>query len=98
MHLEFLRLLIATLGTIGLLYLIYWYLKNNPQHLTLMSGFTPVKNETGVSLQIESVIKLDPRKRLHVVRYGDQRFLIATTADKAERISPLDPPTAPPTE
>lgn len=84
---------IATVGMVGLLYAIYFYLKHNPQ-LGGMAAFKPLQNQR--QLQVKSVLNLEPRKRLYVVGYGPQQFLIATTMDKTELLATLE--TEPPTE
>lgn len=43
-------------------------------------------------LNVEESMSLSPRKTLHVVRAGNERFLIASDIDRTTLISKLDPP------
>lgn len=49
---------------------------------------------TGVSkskfLNVEDCINLAPRKSLYIIRAGNERFLVASDADKTSLISKLD--------
>jgi flagellar biogenesis protein FliO len=78
--------LFTTLGVIILLYAVYIYIRQNPNLGGLGSHPTLGK---GPGLAVETVLNLEPRKRLYVVRYGSQRFLLSTTMDKTELLSTL---------
>ena len=41
-------------------------------------------------MEIEESLSLSPRKRLHVVRVNDERFLIAADVDRTEFLAKLD--------
>lgn len=81
-----LNFLLATGGMVVLLYIIYLYIRQHPQ----LGGMGTVQRRKGPALNIESVVNLEPRKRLYVVAYGQQRFLIATTMEKTELLSTLE--------
>lgn len=80
-----------TLGAVGLIYAVFWYLKKNG-----MNGLPMVKksiqSQQGrvAPLSVESVLPLEARKNLYVVRSGDERFLIATTLEGTQFLSRLD--------
>lgn len=80
-----LNFFVYTAAMIGLIYLVFIYLKANPQ----LRGMAQVKQPKGPPLQVESVMDLEPRKRLYVVSYGSQRFLLSTTVDKTEMLTTL---------
>ncbi len=80
-----LNFLFATGGMIFLLYGAFFYLKKNPQ----LTGSSPLAINPKSPLHVESMIELEPRKRLYVVGYGQERFLISTTVDKTEFLTTL---------
>ncbi len=82
-----LNFLFATSGVVALLYVLYLYLKQHP-NLT-MGGMPQMGQLNRHQLKIESVLNLEPRKRLYVVRYQDQRFMMSTTLDKTELVTAL---------
>jgi flagellar biogenesis protein FliO len=77
---------LATVGMVGLLYALYYYIRQNPQ---LASAIKP-SVRGGKQLRVCSVLSLEPRKQLYVVGYGEQRFMIATTMDKTELLATLN--------
>ncbi len=80
-----LNFVLTTMSVVGLLYLLYLYIKQNPQ----INGKTYGPKQSN-GLKIESILTLEPRKNLYIVRYGQQRFLIATTVDKTEFLATLE--------
>lgn len=76
----------ATVGMVVILYAVYFYLKQTMQ----LGGPGRATPQKGKGLRIESILPLEPRKRLYVVRSGQQRFLIATTMDKTELLTTLE--------
>ena len=82
-----LNFLVTTGFMVILLYGVYFYLKSHP-NLTGMAQVTP--QAKGKGLKVHSSMSLEPRKRLHVVGYGEQRFLVATTMDKTELLATLE--------
>jgi flagellar biogenesis protein FliO len=78
---------LATIGMVGLLYAVYFSIRNNPQFGGL-ANIKPNANQPG--LQVKSVLTLEPRKRIYVVGYGQQQFLLATTMDKTELLATLE--------
>lgn len=85
-----LNFVIATTGVIGLLYAIYWFLKQNPAILSGIQHRVKASGNKQQALRVESTLNLEPRKNLYVVSYGAEKFLLATTLDKTELISPLE--------
>ena len=83
-----LSFVLTTLAVVAFLYLVYLYIKQNPQ---LSSSLKAKKgNKQGLPLWVESSMTLEPRKQLYVIRHGQQRFLIATTVDKTEFLATLE--------
>lgn len=78
--------LLTSGGIILLLYVFYLYVKHNPQLGTSLSR----NISKSQPLHVESVLELEPRKRLYVVREGQQRFLLATSMDKTELLTSLE--------
>lgn len=84
-----LNFLLTTTGVIVLLYAAYLYIRRHPQLGGLGGCPTHAAQGEGPGLTIESTLNLEPRKNLHVIRYGEQRFLVATTLDKTELLTTL---------
>lgn len=82
-----LNFVLTTIGMVALLYLAYLYVKQT-MHIGGINGNFSGK---GSGLRVESVLNLEPRKRLYVVGCGTQRFLVATTMDKTELLATLEP-------
>ncbi|MDX2085419.1 MAG: flagellar biosynthetic protein FliO [Candidatus Melainabacteria bacterium] len=84
---------IYTGAVVGVLYLAYFYLRRNPRiSLGLKAMVTkqpPAPEVTG--LRVESVMPLEMRKNLYVVRYGQERFLLATAGETTQCLSRLNP-------
>lgn len=89
---EFLiRYLGSFIFAIALIYALYFCLKKNPKLLTpnlltLSGKRLPFKQ----SLEIESVLTLEARKNLYVVRAGNERFLLATSMEGTQFLSKLE--------
>lgn len=89
---EFLiRYLGSFIFAIAVIYALYFCLKKNPKLLTpnlltLTGKRLPFKQ----SLQIESVLTLEARKNLYVVRAGNERFLLATSMEGTQFLSKLE--------
>lgn len=85
-----------TLLAIGAIYGVYWYLRKSGA-----SGMLPFakKSVGGQKLEIESMMPLEARKNLYVIRSGNERFLIATSVESTQFLSRLEttpgPETAP---
>ena len=79
----------TTTGMIVLLYGVYLYIKKTPQLSGISKPQQPGKDASS-GLYVESVLNLEPRKRLYVVRSGNERFLISTSLDKTELLTPLE--------
>jgi flagellar biogenesis protein FliO len=85
------QLALVTSAVIGLLLLIYFALKQNPR---LLQGLTlnplmPIPSDNNAALIIESRLPLDGKKSLLVVRAGQERYLIGTTLDRIDAITPM---------
>lgn len=76
-----------TLLAIGMIYAAYWYVRKASGN-----GFGLLRKatDTKARLEIESMLSLEPRKNLYVVRAGQERFLIATGAENTHVLSKLD--------
>lgn len=86
--------ILATVGMVGLLYAVYFSIRNNPQLGNFANRKPGSPNSQG--LQVKSVLTLEPRKRLYVVGYGQQQYLLATTMDKTELLATLEAEPLPP--
>ncbi|MCA9798089.1 MAG: FliO/MopB family protein [Cyanobacteria bacterium HKST-UBA04] len=81
--------LFATMAMIAVLYAVYWFVKKNPQ----LSGMARLEkhNNPDRQLFVEATLNLEPRKRLYVVGYGRQRYLLSSSGDdKTEMLATLD--------
>ena len=89
--------LLTTGGMIAVLLLVYWYIRRSPslngslRNLGGMSGAGLPGVGPHAQLRVESSLALEPRKRVLVVAYRHQRFLLSSTAEKTEFLSVLDP-------
>lgn len=80
-----------TLLAIGMIYAAYWYVrKASGNGFGLLGKSVHPKTK----LEVESVLSLEPRKNLYVVRAGQERFLIATGAENTHMLSKLETDTA----
>lgn len=79
--------ILYTLVAIGFIYAAYWYARKNSGNL-LGGARKPVNPKT--KLEIESVLALEVRKNLYVVRSGNERFLIATSMEGTQFLSRLE--------
>lgn len=79
------RFICSFFFAIAILYGAFFYLKKNPGLLTFTKNRIPLKQ----SLQIESVLALEARKNLYVVRSGKERFLLATSLEGTQFLSRL---------
>lgn len=82
-----------TLLAIGMIYAAYWYARRHSGGL-LGLGAKSATNPAS-HLAIESSLTLDPRKSIHIVRAGHERFLIATTLEGTQLLSRLEPAPVP---
>lgn len=86
--------LLTTGGMIAVLLLVYWYIRRTPSlsgSLRSLGATLPGVVAPSSQLRIESSLSLEPRKRVMVVAYRQQRFLLSSTADKTELLTVLDP-------
>lgn len=83
-----------TLLAIGMIYGVFWYLKKNPQGLMKLArmtkGKTPLSSLNKQELAIESSLPLEIRKNLYVIRSGQERFLVATSAEGTQFLARLE--------
>lgn len=75
------------LFAIAVLYGAYFYLRKNPTALHFGKKGVPLKE----NLQVESVLPLEARKNLYVIKSGSERFLIATSLEGTQFLSKLEP-------
>lgn len=78
-----------TLLAIGLIYAAYFYTRKHG------AGLLPFSRRSGAGrprnkLAIESVLPLEPRKNLYVVRVGAERFLLSTSMEGTQFLSRLE--------
>jgi flagellar biogenesis protein FliO len=85
---EFLiRFLGSFLFAIAILYAIFFYLKRNPAAMQLVK-----KGPKDPSvLSVETMMVLEPRKNLYIVKAGHERILISTSAEGTQFLSKLEP-------
>lgn len=77
-----------TLATVGVIYGVYWYTRRTSGG---MAAAAAAKAEEGQpKLELESTLALEPSKNLYVIRSGNERFLLATTAEGTQLLSRLD--------
>lgn len=74
-----------TLGAVGLMYGAYWYARRS---IVNAAPATPV--EAPNAMVLESSLSLEPQKTLYIVRVGEERFLISTTAEGLQFLSKLE--------
>jgi flagellar biogenesis protein FliO len=72
--------IVYTTAMIGIIFLAVWVYKTFSCNSTSKSKF----------LNVEDCINLAPRKSLYVVRAGNERFLVASDAERTSLISKLD--------
>lgn len=77
--------ILYTLFAIGMIYAAYWYMRKNGAGLLAKKP-----TMAGRKLEIESVLSLEARKNLYVVKSGSERFLIATSMDGTQFLSRLE--------
>ncbi|MBY0404748.1 MAG: hypothetical protein K2X66_12680 [Cyanobacteria bacterium] len=80
------RFIGSFLFVIALLYGAYFYLKKNPKLLNFSHSRVPSKK----GLQIESVLHLEARKNIYVIKSGKERFMIATSLEGTQFLSKLE--------
>jgi hypothetical protein len=84
--------ILYTLLAIGVIYAVYCYARKHSGTL-----FLGVKKNADpkARLEIESVLALEARKNLYVVRSGHERFLVATSMEGTQFLSRLESTGAP---
>jgi flagellar biogenesis protein FliO len=76
----------ATLFSLGAIYLVYLYYRQQmPGGLKGVPQISPKRK-----LQVEQSQFLEPKKAVHVLRVGQERFLVASTEQGLSLISPLE--------
>ncbi len=80
--------ILYTLLAIGLIYAVFCFTRSRAG--SFLGLGTPVIKGRRAKLQIESILGLEPRKNLYVVRAGHERFLLATSIEETKLISRLD--------
>ena len=86
------ELLIRFIGSflfaIAILYAIFFYLKRNPAAMQLVKKGP--KDPT--LLSVETMMALEPRKNLYIVKAGHERILLSTSPEGTQFLSKLEPP------
>lgn len=87
-----------TLLAIGVIYGLFLYFRKNPATLNglaslgtgggLQFGKTPLQSQQR-KLEVETVLALEPRKTLYIVRADQERFLIATSMEGTQFLAKL---------
>ncbi|MCE3235193.1 MAG: hypothetical protein K0Q50_1373 [Vampirovibrio sp.] len=77
-----------TLATVGIIYGVYWYTRRTSGG-SAAAAAAPAE-EGQPKLELESTLALEPTKNLYVIRSGNERFLLATTAEGTQLLSRLD--------
>lgn len=73
--------------SIAFIYGMFLALKKNPAWLGVLTGRHTAASKS--ALAIETSLPLEARKSLHIVRCGQERFLIATGGDGTQFLSKL---------
>jgi hypothetical protein len=84
--------ILYTLLAIGVIYAVYCYARKHSGNLFL--GMKKA-SDPKARLEIESVLALEARKNLYVVRSGHERFLVATSMEGTQFLSRLESTGAP---
>ncbi len=88
--LHYLGLFMAyTMLAIGAIYAVYWYLRRHAGGGGMLFGARRLESEK--KLEVESMMPLEARKNLYVIRSGNERFLIATSLESTQFLSRLEP-------
>jgi flagellar biogenesis protein FliO len=79
-----------TLLAVGVIYAAYFVIRRNPA-LGNLAGlqFPKSSAQSQQGLRVESILPLEARKNLYVVRSGQERFLIATSLEGTQLLSRL---------
>lgn len=77
-----------TLATVGVIYAVYWYTRAKTSGTAAAAA--PATEDSAAKLELESTLALEPNKNLYVLRSGNERFLLATTAEGTQLLSRLD--------
>lgn len=85
--------ILYTLGAIGLIYAVYVCINRSGGR---GKGFAVGKRKQSpqTPLAAESVLSLEPRKTLYIIRAGHERFLVAGAGDDLKLLSRLEAPLA----
>lgn len=78
-----------TLLTVGGIYAVFLYLKQNPRLLAILSRRPQPGAGRRSPLSVETMLPLEARKSLYIIRSGDERFLIATSPEGTQFLSKL---------
>lgn len=85
---EFLiRFLGSFLFAIAILYAVFFYLKRNPAAMQFVKKGPKDPNV----LSVETMMALEPRKNLYIVKAGHERILISTSPEGTQFLSKLEP-------
>ena len=79
----FAQFLLVVIGGISLVWLVATYYRQSKSIANTLPSASRIL--------IESSQPIEPRKNLHIVRVGDQRFLVASTDQQTQLISALSP-------
>lgn len=81
-----------TLLSIGVIYAMFLYLRKNPasRNVLMRFGQPSLHAQHGKKLEIETVLTLEPRKNLYIVRADKERFLISTSMEGTQFLAKLN--------
>lgn len=80
--------LLASSAMIAVLYGVYLLVRQNPQSLTRVLP-NRRSGDKERQLTVTSSLTLEPRKKLYVIGYGQERFLVSTSGEQTTLLSPL---------
>ena len=78
-----------TLLAVGAIYAAFFFLKQNPRLLAFLARRPQPGQNQKTPLSVETMLPLETRKALYIIRSGEERFLIATSAEGTQFLSKL---------
>jgi len=86
-----------TMLSIGAIYATYVWLRKNPQGMNALMqlsqpGMPCMPKGQKKKLAIETILPLEPRKSLYIIRADHERFLVATSMEGTQFLARLENP------
>lgn len=78
-----------TLLAVGAIYAAFFFLKQNPRLLAFLARRPQPGQNQKTLLSVETMLPLETRKALYIIRSGEERFLIATSPEGTQFLSKL---------